>query len=123
MQWNHSGVLLEADPVRGTPQYPVQYFDYWVDNQPVTALGTYEKVDATTYRHRLPADLVSGAHSVQVRACNLDVPFARKCSDWFVLPFTVDRTTTPPTPTFNAPTNLTIITIAVPATERKATPK
>ncbi len=121
-QWTHSGVLLEADPIKGTPQYLVQYFDYWVDNAPRADLGAYEKVDATTYRHKLPADLVNGAHSTQVRACNLNVPFERKCSDWVVLLFTVDRVTIPAPPIFNAPTNITIITIAVPPTERTKKP-
>lgn len=105
VQWTHDGVNL-------------QYFDYWVDSQPRPELGAYEKVDATTYRHKLPPDLANGAHTVQVRACNLDLP-GEKCTAWVTLAFTVDRVTTP---ILKPPTNLTIITIAVPPTERKSTP-
>lgn len=110
-QWTHDGVGL-------------QYFDYWVDNQPRPELGAYEKIDATTYRHKLPGDLAVGGHTVQVRACNLSATTTAKCSEWAVISFTVDK---PGTPTVilppGAPTNVTIITIAVPATERtKKTP-
>lgn len=105
VQWTHDGLRL-------------QYFDYWIDNQPRPDLGPYEKVDATTYRHKLPPDLSNGAHSVQVRACNLDLPIEKKCSDWFVLPFTVDRGTGPVILPPGVPTNLTIITVGTARTKR-----
>jgi len=106
VQWNHDGVRLG-------------YFDYWVDNQPVPLLGAYEKVDATTYRHKLPADLKSGAHSVQVRACNLDATVLEKCTAWLVVHFTVDRGTGPVILPPGVPTNLTIITITTPPVTKK----